>query len=181
MSRIGNKIIEIPEAVEVSLNGQVLEVKSQDKKILVNLHPLVEVTVDKNTLKVGRKNESKLAKSIHGLMRSLIYNAIVGVSKGFKKELELVGVGYRALVEGNVLKLKVGYSHEVEITAPEGIDLEVKKNIISVSGIDKQLVGQIAADVRSVKKPEPYKGKGIKYTGEKIIRKVGKAIKSAGE
>ncbi|MFH1910270.1 MAG: 50S ribosomal protein L6 [bacterium] len=181
MSRIGNKIIEIPEAVEVSLNGQVLEVKSQDKKILVNLHPLVEVAVEKDTLKVSRKNELKLAKSIHGLMRSLIYNAIVGVSEGFKKELELVGVGYRALVEGNVLKLKVGYSHEVEITAPEGIDLEVKKNIISVSGIDKQLVGQIAADIRAVKKPEPYKGKGIKYVGEKVIRKVGKAVKSAGE
>ncbi|MFH1855511.1 MAG: 50S ribosomal protein L6 [bacterium] len=181
MSRIGNKIIEIPEAVEVSLNGQVLEVKSQDKKILVNLHPLVEVAVEKDTLKVSRKNELKLAKSIHGLMRSLIYNAIVGVSEGFKKELELVGVGYRALVERNVLKLKVGYSHEVEITAPEGIDLEVKKNIISVSGIDKQLVGQIAADIRAVKKPEPYKGKGIKYVGEKVIRKVGKAVKSAGE
>jgi len=181
MSRIGNKIIEIPEAVEVNLNGFVLEAKSQDRKNSVSLHPLVEVTIEKDKIKVSRKNETKLAKSIHGLMRSLIYNAITGVSQGFKKELEVVGVGYRALVEGNVLKLKVGYSHEVELIAPDGIDFEVKKNIISISGVDKQLVGQVAADIRSVKKPEPYKGKGIKYVGEKIMRKVGKAVKSTEE
>ncbi len=181
MSRIGNKIIEIPEAVEVKLNGLVFEAKSANKINSVKIHPLVDVKIEDKTIKVSRKDETKLAKSIHGLMRSLIFNAISGVNEDFKKDLEVVGVGYRAQAEGDKLILKVGYSHEVEIISPEGIHFEVKKNIISVSGVDKQLVGQIAADIRSVRKPEPYKGKGIKYVDEKIIRKVGKAAKSAGE
>ncbi len=180
MSRIGNKIIEIPEGVTVNLNAGVLEAKGQDKSNKVDIHPLVDVKIENSIISVSRKNETKLAKSIHGLMRSLIANAIEGVKNGFKKDLELVGVGYRAQVEGDNLKLKVGFSHEVDYKAPEGITFEVKKNTISISGHDKQLVGQVAADIRAIKKPEPYKGKGIKYVGEKIIRKVGKAVKGAG-
>ncbi len=180
MSRIGNKIIEIPEGVSVSLNGNVFEAKGQDKVNRVDVHPLAVVKITGNTITVERKNDAKLAKSVHGLTRTLLSNAIEGVKDGFKKDLEIVGVGYRAQVENNILKLKVGFSHEVEYAAPEGIAFEVKKNTISVSGHDKQLVGQVAADIRAIKKPEPYKGKGIKYAGEKIIRKVGKAVKGAG-
>lgn len=113
-------------------------------------------------------------------MRSLIFNAIEGVKNGFVKQLEIVGVGYRAQLEGDLIKLKLGFSHEIEYKAPEGITFEIKKNIVNISGIDKQLVGQVAADIRAFKKPEPYKGKGIKYVGEKIIRKVGKAVKGSG-
>lgn len=180
MSRIGNKIIEIPEGVNVSVNNAIFEAKGQDKTNKVDIHPLVDIKIEEGKISVARKNETKMAKSIHGLMRSLIFNAIEGVKNGFRKDLEIVGVGYRAQVEGNILKLKVGFSHEVNITAPEGISFEVKKNTVSVIGHDKQLVGQIAADIRAVKKPEPYKGKGIKYAGEKIIRKVGKAVKGSG-
>jgi large subunit ribosomal protein L6 len=158
----------------------VFEAKSGEKINRVDVHPLSDVKIDGNTVIVSRKNETKLAKSIHGLMRSLIFNAIEGVKNGFKKDLEIVGVGYRAQVEGDNLKLKVGFSHEVDYKAPQGISFEVKKNVVSISGIDKQLVGQVAADIRAIKKPEPYKGKGIKYVGEKIIRKVGKAVKGAG-
>jgi len=180
MSRIGNKIIEIPDGVSVKIQGDFLEAKSEDKINKVEIHPLAEVLIDEKSIKINRKNETKLAKSIHGLMRSLIFNAIEGVKNGFSKQLEIIGVGYRAAVEGNKLKLKVGFSHEVEYTAPEGISFEVKKNIVTISGACKQKVGQVAADIRAIKKPEPYKGKGIKYVGERIIRKVGKAVKGAG-
>lgn len=180
MSRIGNKQIEIPEGTEVKMSPSQVEVKQGEKVLFVEIHPLAEVKIDGNIIKVERKNETKLAKSVHGLTRTLIANAIEGVKQGFKKDLEIVGVGYRAQVEGSKLTLKVGFSHEVNYEAPEGITFEVKKNIISVSGIDKQKVGQVAAEIRSIKKPEPYKGKGIKYVGEKIIRKVGKAVKGSG-
>jgi len=180
MSRIGNKQIEIPENVEVEIKAHLALVSANNLTLEVPIHPLVEVKIADKVLKVERKNESKLAKSVHGLTRTLINNAITGVKDGFKKDLEIVGVGYRAQVEGDKLTLKVGYSHDVEKTAPEGILFEVKKNIISVSGHDKQMVGQVAAEIRAVKKPEPYKGKGIKYVGEKIIRKVGKAVKGSG-
>lgn len=179
MSRIGNKIIEIPEGVEVKIEGNIFTAKSGDNVNKVDLHPLVDVAIKDNIISVSRKNETKLAKSVHGLMRSLVFNAIEGVKNGFSKQLEIVGVGYRAAVEDNSLKLKVGFSHEVVYPATAGITFEVKKNIVTISGIDKQLVGQVAADIRAIKKPEPYKGKGIKYVGEKIIRKVGKAVKGS--
>ena len=180
MSRIGRKQIEIPENVTVDVKPHLVIVKSGEKTLEVPVHPLTEVKINDNIINVERKNETKLAKSVHGLTRTLIYNAIVGVKEGFKKDLEIVGVGYRAQVEGDKLILKVGYSHEVEKIAPEGISFEVKKNIVTVSGSDKQSVGQVAAEIRAVRKPEPYKGKGIKYVGEKIIRKVGKAVKGSG-
>jgi large subunit ribosomal protein L6 len=180
MSRIGNKIIEIPEGVSAKVENGIFIAAHEQNENKVEIHPLSEVKIENNTIKVSRKNETKFAKSVHGLIRSLIANALEGVKNGFSKQLEIVGVGYKAQVEGNLLKLKVGFSHEVEYVAPKGITFEVKKNIISISGIDKQLVGQVAADIRAIKKPEPYKGKGIKYVGEKIIRKVGKAVKGAG-
>lgn len=180
MSRIGNKIIEIPENVVVKMSNKVFEAECGGKINKVDIHPLVDVLIEDKTVKITRKNETKLAKAIHGLMRSLIFNAIEGVKNGFTKSLEIVGVGYRAQVEGDIIKLKLGFSHEIEYKAPEGITIEVKKNIVNISGIDKQLVGQVAADIRAFKKPEPYKGKGIKYVGEKIIRKVGKAVKGSG-
>ena len=180
MSRIGNKIIVVPDGVTVKLNGNIFEAQSAGKTNKVEVHPLVSIDIDDANIKISRKNETKLAKSIHGLMRSLIFNAIEGVKNGFVKQLEIVGVGYRAQLEGDLIKLKLGFSHEIEYKAPEGITFEVKKNIVNISGIDKQLVGQVAADIRAFKKPEPYKGKGIKYVGEKIIRKVGKAVKGSG-
>jgi len=180
MSRIGRNIIEIPEGVTVKIEKNDFLATCDGKTNKIEIHPLTDVSISDDIIKVSRKNETKLAKSVHGLIRSLIFNAIQGVKDGFCKQLEIVGVGYRATVEDDVLKLKVGFSHEVEYKAPSGISFEVKKNIITISGPDKQLVGQVAADIRAVKKPEPYKGKGIKYVGEKIIRKVGKAVKAAG-
>jgi large subunit ribosomal protein L6 len=180
MSRIGNKEITIPADVTVEQSGGRILVNGSMGVLEVPAHDLARIKIDSDKIKVSRINETKLAKSIHGLTRTLIANAIEGVSKGFTKQLEIIGVGYRAAVDGKELTLKVGYSHDVKIVARDGITFEVKKNIISVSGIDKQLVGQMAAEIRKVRKPEPYKGKGIKYVGEKIIRKVGKAVKGAG-
>lgn len=180
MSRIGKKEIIIPENVKVENSDGLIAVSGPLGDIRVPTRNEVEIKINGNTLVVERKNDSKFARSLHGLTRTLIANAISGVVEQFKRELEIIGVGYRAQVEDGVLKLKIGYSHEVEVKPKEGITFEVKKNIISISGCDKQLVGQTAAEIRALKKPEPYKGKGIKYLGEKIIRKVGKAVKGAG-
>jgi len=179
MSRIGRKQITIPEGVTFKLEGNILVVSSANSRLEVPINPILKIDIDGSTVRIQRLKETKIAKSLHGLTRTLIANAIKGVSEGFTKQLEIVGVGYRAAVEGDILKLKVGFSHEVEIKAPEGISFEVKKNLITVKGYDKQLVGQVAADIRHVRPPEPYKGKGIKYVGEKIIRKAGKAAKGA--
>ncbi|MCX6809428.1 MAG: 50S ribosomal protein L6 [Candidatus Berkelbacteria bacterium] len=179
MSRIGSKIIVIPEDVKVSQNEHSVCVEHNSNKMVVEIHPFVEVKIDGSTVSVTRKNDSPLARSLHGLTRTLINNAIVGLKDGFEKKLEIIGVGYRANVEGDVLNLKVGFSHEIKISAPQGIVFEVKKNTIIIKGYDKQLVGQMAAQIRDEKKPEPYKGKGIKYEGEKIIRKIGKAVKGS--
>lgn len=189
MSRIGNKEILILENVTVKADpvrsangasGQVLNVTGENGSLSVQVRPEIQISISDGKILLTRVNETKLAKSLHGLSRTLVANAIEGVSKGFKKNLEIIGVGFRAEVANNILQLKIGFSHPVEVKPREGISFEVKKNIISVIGIDKQLVGQTAAEIRNLKKPEPYKGKGIKYVGEKIIRKVGKAVKSAG-
>jgi large subunit ribosomal protein L6 len=180
MSRIGNKEIEIPQGVTVVVNGHISEVTGPKGKLEVPIHELVRAEISGQIARVTRINESKLAKSVHGLTRTLLANAIEGVEKGYQKQLEIIGVGYRASVENSVLTLKVGFSHDVVIQPKEGIAFEVKKNIITISGIDKQKIGQVAAEIRKIRKPEPYKGKGIKYLDEKIIRKVGKAVKGAG-
>jgi len=179
MSRIGTKPIEIPDNATVTIDGGGFDVSSQGKSLHVDIHPKVSVLQEGNMVIVKRSSDDKFSKSLHGLTRSLIKNAVEGVTVGFKKDLEINGVGYRAQVESDKVILKLGYSHDIEYKIPEGIEFEVKKNIISISGIDKQQVGQVAAEIREYRKPEPYKGKGIKYVGEKIIRKVGKAVKSA--
>jgi large subunit ribosomal protein L6 len=179
MSKIGRKPIQIPEGVRVEIKPDVIEVTGPSGVLQVPMNRGIKVEEDSGVIKVSRKSDDKLSKSLHGLTRALIANAITGVKDGYEKQLEIIGVGYRAAVEGSDLQLKVGFSHDVEIKAPEGIAFEVKKNIISVKGNDKQLVGQMAAKIREVRKPEPYKGKGIKYVGEKILRKVGKAVKGA--
>ena len=179
MSRIGKKEIIVPDTVKTKLLGNKLVVSSGNLSIEVPIHPKVSIKIEPGKINIERSDDQKFSRSLHGLTRSLIANAVLGVTEGFQKKLEVIGVGYRAEVEGDKLNLKVGYSHPVEIVAPEGIAFEVKKNIITISGHDKQLVGQIAANIREVRKPEPYKGKGIKYIDEKIIRKVGKAVKGA--
>lgn len=178
MSRIGTKPIEIPENTTVNIDGDKFVASSQGKTQYVLIHPKISVSIKDGRVIVKRESDDKLSKSLHGLIRSLIKNSIEGVTKGYKKDLEIIGVGYRAQVDQGKIILKLGYSHDIEYIAPEGIDFEVKKNIISISGINKQLVGQVASEIRAFRKPEPYKGKGIKYVGEKIIRKVGKAVKS---
>jgi len=181
MSRIGAKPITIDEGVSAVRDGDFLVVSSDGKSQQVKIHKNIGIDIKDQKLTVTRSADDKVTKSLHGLTRSLIKNAFEGVKNGYQKDLEVVGVGYRAQVEQGNMMLKLGFSHDVTVEAPEGIEFEVKKNTISVKGYDKQLVGQVAAKIRSLREPEPYKGKGIKYKGEIILRKVGKAVKAAGE
>lgn len=178
MSRIGNMPIIIPDSVTVEKTEGSLVVTGGKGKLELSLDPRVEVDIKDGRLAVKRKSEEKVVKAMHGLTRALIANMVVGVEKGWSKNLELVGVGFRAQTDEGKLTLAVGFSHPVEVEAPDGIVLEVRDNTkITVSGIDKQLVGSIAAKIRAIKPPEPYKGKGIRYEGEYIRRKAGKAGK----
>ena len=178
MSRIGSRSITIPSDVAVTHEGDALFVTGPKGKITVSIHPRISVEINDKILSVGRNGNDKDARSLHGLMRVLIQNAILGVTNGFTKRLELHGIGYRAQTDGQKLTLTVGFTHPVIIDAPEEIAFAVEKNtLISVSGIDKQQVGQVAANIRGVRKPEPYKGKGIRYEGEIVRRKAGKAAK----
>jgi large subunit ribosomal protein L6 len=176
MSRIGKSPIELPSGVEVKINGDVVEVKGPKGTLKQTLNEGITVSVDDGTVTVERANDERATRALHGLLRSLINNMVVGVSEGYSKELTAVGVGYRAALKGKQLELQVGYSHPVEIDAPDGITFEVPEPTkIVVGGIDKQLVGQVAANIRAVRPPEPYKGKGIRYTDERVRRKAGKA------
>ena len=178
MSRIGKKPIEIPAGVDVQIEGTLVTVKGPKGTLTRNVHPNITVEKDGNVINVTRPNDDKMNRSLHGLTRTLINNMVVGANETFKKELEVNGVGYRCEVKGQVLTLKIGYSHDVVMTAPEGITVEVPNpNKIIISGPDKQMVGQFAANVREKRPPEPYKGKGIKYVDEHIRRKEGKAGK----
>lgn len=174
MSRIGKLPVEIPSGVTITVDGGVVKVAGPKGSLEAAKLPEVNVAIEGNTLTVTRKSDEKLSRAQHGLMRALINNMVVGVTKGFEKKLEVNGVGFKVALQGNKLVLNLGFSHPIEYTAPEGITLAVDKMNISVQGIDKQQVGQVAADIRKFKKPEPYKGKGIKYEGEYIIRKAGK-------
>ena len=178
MSRIGRKPIAVPSGVDVTLDNTVITVKGPKGSLTRELHKDMKVTVENNEITVIRPSDNKLHRSLHGTTRSVVNNMVAGVTEGFSKSLELVGVGYRASKSGDKIVLNVGYSHPVEITPEAGIEFEVPVNTkIIVKGIDKERVGAYAAKIRSVREPEPYKGKGIKYEGERIIRKEGKAGK----
>ena len=178
MSRIGNRVIAIPENVTVSVNDNVVTVKGSKGEHSLELNKLINVEIKDNTVVVTRKNETIPAKQMHGTTNANIRNMILGVSEGFSKSLEIIGVGYRFNLKGNVLVINAGYSHPVELEIPEGLSLEAKgNNQITVSGISKEKVGEFAANIRKVRKPEPYKGKGIRYVGEYIRRKEGKKAK----
>ena len=177
MSRIGNKPITVPDGVEVTLNENVITVKGPKGTLTREITSPITVAIDGKEIKVSRPNDEALNRSLHGLTRTLIKNMIIGVKDEFKKELEINGVGYRAQKQGNKLVLTLGYSHPVEIIDPEGLETAVDGNKIIVKGIDKEKVGQYAAEIRAKRAPEPYKGKGIKYADEVIRRKVGKTGK----
>lgn len=180
MSKIGQLPISIPSGVTLEVNGGTVNISGPKGKLEVHFKKdLLEVKVEEGQVKVTPKKESKIARSVWGTTRMLIANHIKGVTEGWKKQLELVGTGYRSEVQGNKLVLTVGYSHPVNIEAPEGITFKVEKSVINVDGIDKQVVGQVSANIRSSRPPEPYKGKGVKYVGEVIRRKAGKAAKAA--
>lgn len=178
MSRIGRKPITVPSGVNITLDNSVITVKGPKGTLSREIHKDMQVSVEENVITVVRPSDNKLHRSLHGTTRSVISNMVNGVTEGFSKNLELVGVGYRANKSGDKIVLNVGYSHPVEITPEAGIEFEVPSNTkITVKGIDKERVGAYAAKIRSVREPEPYKGKGIKYEGERIIRKEGKAGK----
>ena len=178
MSRIGNRIIAIPEGVTVSVNDGLVSVKGSKGELNLELNKIIDVEVKDNTVVVTRKNETIPAKQMHGTTNANIRNMILGVSKGFSKSLERIGFGYRFNLKGNVLVVNAGYSHPVELEVPEGLSLEAKgNNQITVSGISKEKVGEFAANIRKIRKPEPYKGKGIRYVGEYVRRKEGKKAK----
>lgn len=181
MSKIGKKLIIVPGGVEVSFSDGVFKAKGAKGESTLPVHPDVRLEIKDDGVHVSVNDpEDRLQRALWGTFRSLVKNVIIGVSEGFKKKLEIVGVGYKAVVTDNKLVLNVGFSHPVEMEIPEGVEVKVEKNTVGISGIDKQLVGEFAAQTRAVKKPEPYKGKGIKYDDEIIRRKAGKVVKTIG-
>lgn len=181
MSKIGKKPIIITEGISAEIKDENLEIKGKGGVLKVRVLKYVKPEIKDGSLSFSIENDSKQTMANWGTMRSLAYNAVIGVSQGFEKILEIEGVGYRAAMEGNDLVLSVGFSHPVKFKPPEGIKISVEKNTIKVNGIDKALVGKTAAEIRAVKKPEPYKGKGIRYKGEVIRRKSGKKVAGAGK
>ena len=182
MSRIGRLPIAVPSGVDVTIDGRTLTVKGPKGTLTRELHPDIAVAREDDRLVVTRPTEQKTHKQLHGLTRTLVNNMVVGVTDGYRKSLEITGVGYRAAKVGEKLQLNLGYSHPIEIAPPQGISFEVENPTrLAVVGIDKELVGQVAAQVRSTRKPEPYKGKGVRYSGEYIRRKAGKAGKIGGK
>jgi large subunit ribosomal protein L6 len=182
MSRIGRLPIPVPTGVDITFDGRIVTVKGPKGTLTRELPPRIEVEREGDNLVVSRPTEQKLDKSLHGLTRTLVNNMVVGVTTGYRKGLEIVGVGYRAQKIGDKLQLALGYSHPIEIEPPDGISFEVENPLrVAVVGIDKELVGQVAAKVRATRKPEPYKGKGVRYAGEQVRRKAGKAGKIGGK
>lgn len=176
MSRVGKSPIDIPEGLQIEQKGLDIIIKGQKGELKQTIHPDIQVIIENNTVRVERPSENKFHKSLHGLTRSLIQNMVTGLTSGFEKKLEIVGVGYRAEMKGKHLLLQLGYSHPIYFVPPEGIIIEVPSpTSIVVKGIDKQLVGQVAAKIRSFRLPEPYKGKGVRYENEYVRRKAGKA------
>ncbi len=182
MSRIGRLPVPVPASVEVTVEGREITVTGPKGTLSRQLHPDMRISRVDGTLVVERPSEAKYHKQLHGLTRTLVANMVAGVTDGYRKQLEITGVGYRAAKVGNNLQLNLGYSHPIEIEPPDGIAFEVESPVkLAVVGIDKELVGQIAAQVRATRKPEPYKGKGVHYLGEQIRRKAGKAGKIGGK
>ena len=177
MSRIGKLPIEVPAGVTITVDSDVITVKGAKGELTVPHLSDVTVSLEDNKAIVTRKDDERIAKAQHGLQRALLNNAVVGVTKGFEKKLEVNGVGFRVGMNGNALEMSLGFSHPVKYTAPAGVTITTNKMEITVTGIDKQQVGQVAAEIRGLKKPEPYKGKGIKYADEVILRKAGKTGK----
>lgn len=178
MSRIGKKAIILPQGVEAKISGQEVTIKGPKGTLKVLVHKIVGIKQVDNSLILDIKKQDGSSKALWGLNRTLVNNAVLGVTKGYNKQLEINGVGFKVAVSGKKLVLNVGFSHPVDFALPAGIDAAVEKNMITISGIDKYLVGQTAAEIRAIKKPEPYKGKGIKYIDEHIRRKAGKVVKS---
>ncbi len=175
MSRIGNKVVTVPSGVTANVEGQTVKVKGPKGALQQVLHDDVVVKLDKGVIKLDPRNDTKRARSMWGTSRTLVANLLAGVTKGFEEKLEINGVGYRAAVQGKTLNLQLGFSHDVNYPIPEGITIAAPKPTeIVVTGIDKQKVGQVAAEIRGFRPPEPYKGKGVKYAGEYIFRKEGK-------
>ncbi|MFZ0014804.1 MAG: 50S ribosomal protein L6 [Acidimicrobiia bacterium] len=178
MSRIGNKPVDLPDGVAVEIDGSVVTVKGSKGELERSFNERIGFDLDDGVVTVTRPDDARESRALHGLSRALLNNMVVGVSNGFSKELEIHGVGYRASLKGSNIELLVGFSHPVEVQAPDGITFEVPEQTkIIVSGIDKEQVGQVAANIRKVRPPEPYKGKGIRYVGEYVRRKAGKAGK----
>ena len=176
MSRVGRKPITVPAGVDCKLDGVELKVKGPKGQLERKLHPNMQVTIEGNLITVTRPTDGRIDRSLHGLTRTLVSNMVIGVTEGFSKTLNIVGVGYKVDLKGKALNLSLGYSHTIDYPAPEGIEFEVdsKKNVIIVKGKDKEVVGQVAAEIRKLRPPEPYKGKGVMYENEKIRRKAGK-------
>ena len=176
MSRIGKRPVAVPNGVTVTVNGSAITVKGPKGELSRNLHPDMQVKVENGTVNVGRPSDEQNHRALHGLTRSLIANMVEGVTQGYRKQLEITGVGYKAEVKPFGLQLALGYSHPVEYRAPVGIKLTAPQpTAVVIEGADKEKVGQVAAEIRALRKPEPYKGKGVKYQGEQVRRKAGKA------
>ncbi|RLS75787.1 MAG: 50S ribosomal protein L6 [Planctomycetota bacterium] len=177
MSRIGKAPVSIPKGVKAAVSAGTLTVEGPLGKLEHRLHPAVSIDVDATAIRVTRKSDGRLDRSVHGLTRALAANMVEGVSKGFEKKLEIVGVGYLAAIQKNLLQLRVGFANELQVPIPAGLTVTCPDQThVTIKGIDKQLVGQFAAEVRSLRKPEPYKGKGIRYENEQVRRKAGKAV-----
>jgi large subunit ribosomal protein L6 len=178
MSRVGKKPIPIPDGVEVQISGQTVAVKGPRGQLRRTVTDRVDLKLEEGVLTLERRDESRESRALHGLSRALLANAVTGVAEGFRRELSIVGVGYRAALRGSDLEMQLGFSHPVTVPAPEGISFEVPEPTrVVVSGIDKEQVGQVAADIRKLRPPEPYKGKGVRYANEVVRRKAGKAGK----
>ena len=178
MSRIGKAPITVPSGVDVTISGRTVTVKGPKGSLSRDIPGEIVVRIEESTILVERPNDERQSRSLHGLSRTLVNNMVIGVTEGFTKELEIVGVGYRAEAQGANLRLALGFSHPVVVPAPDGISFEIPvQTRVIVKGIDKELVGQVAANIRSIRKPEPYKGKGVRYLDERILRKAGKTGK----
>ena len=176
MSRIGKNPILIPEGVKIELDDNLIKVSGDKGQQSWSIHPNISALVKDNTIKVDRIDNSSFSRSLHGTTRQILNNMVIGVSDGFEKELEIVGVGYQANLEGNRLRLQIGYSHDIYFDIPEEVNIVADRTVIKINGVNKQLVGSVASKIRSFRKPEPYKGKGIRYKGEYIKIKQGKTV-----